>query len=623
MTTFSYRIPAIFSHITARPRGHLLINGVLVVLLAISSVLLGARPAFAAGTIAVNTTTDEFGAGAGCSLREAVQSANTNADFGGCVRSGTAPYTINLGAGTFALTITGANNDTNTTGDLDFLVSGISVSGAGAANTTIQQTTADRVLDFNPLIGANFSASLADLTVTGGNTNNTFGGGGIIYGDSNGGGTLTLNGVTVHGNTASNGPGGGIETSIRGNLVINNSTISNNVASKQGGGMDFFVSSPDQLMITSSTITNNRSNYATGSLDAGGGLHTHGGTVTIVRSHFVNNQASNNPLAPDSVAALTGSGGAIANSTSALTVSFSRFVGNTAIDGTAIFQIAGGSATANDNWWGVNSGPASGVLAGAVAPTATRWLQLRHAASPASIPVNSSTTLTADILGLNTGGTTAAANLTGLPPFPQPAGTIFSAPTLGTLSGEATQFVNGEASATYNAGATSGTGTALATADSQSEMASITLSPLAVMLETFSAEAQADQVLLSWVTATELNNRGFNIWRGLTPDAPDRQLNSTLIPSQAAGTMQGFSYTWPDQADLVPGTAYFYWLDAVDTANQIERYGPVSAVFGQPTAVTLQQLSAASRAAAPPLSWQWAATLVALAGALWVRRQLR
>lgn len=623
MTTFSYRIPSVFSHITARPRGQLLINGVLVALLAISGVLLGARPAFAAGTIAVNTTTDEFGAGASCSLREAVQSANTNTNFGGCVRSGTAPYTINLGAGTFALTIAGANNDTNTTGDLDFLLSGISVSGAGAASTTIQQTTADRVLDFNPSIGANFSASLADLTVTGGNTNNTFGGGGIIYGDSNGGGTLTLNGVTVHGNTASNGPGGGIETSVRGNLVINNSTISNNVASKQGGGMDFFVSSPDQLMITSSTITNNRSNYATGSLDAGGGLHTHGGTVTIVRSHFVNNQASNNPLAPDSVAALTGSGGAIANSTSALTVSFSRFVGNTAINGTAIFQIAGGSATANDNWWGVNSGPAAGVLAGAVAPTATRWLQLRHAASPASIPVNSSTTLTADILGLNTGGTTAAANLTGLPPFPQPAGTIFSAPTLGTLSGAATQFVNGEATATYNAGATSGTGTALATADSQSEMASITLSPLAVMLETFSAEAQADQVLLSWVTATELNNRGFNIWRGLTPDAPDRQLNSALIPSQAAGTMQGFSYTWPDQADLVPGTAYFYWLDAVDTANQIERYGPVSAVFGQPTAVTFQQLSAASRAAAPPLSWQWAATLVALAGALWVRRQLR
>jgi len=38
--------------------------------------------------INVNTTADEFGSGGSCSLREAVQSANGDADFGGCNSSG-------------------------------------------------------------------------------------------------------------------------------------------------------------------------------------------------------------------------------------------------------------------------------------------------------------------------------------------------------------------------------------------------------------------------------------------------------------------------------------------------------------------------------------------------------
>ena len=46
---------------------------------------------------------------------------------------------------------------------------------------------------------------------------------------------------------------------------------------------------------------------------------------------------------------------------------------------------------------------------------------------------------------------------------------------LGTLSGAGTQFVSGQASATYNAGATPGAGSADATADGQTVTASITV----------------------------------------------------------------------------------------------------------------------------------------------------
>ena len=61
-------------------------------------------------------------------------------------------------------------------------------------------------------------------------------------------------------------------------------------------------------------------------------------------------------------------------------------------------------------------------------------------------------------------------------------------------------------------------------------------------------------MLLTWETNSELENRGFNLYRGTSSGRPDRQLNQTLIPSQSQGNPGGFIYTWEDRADLVPGT---------------------------------------------------------------------
>ena len=607
----------------ARPAGRAWLSVLAAALLLAAGLLAPAAPAYAGGgTIAVNTATDEYNAGANCSLREAVQSANNNANFGGCTLSGAQPFTIILGAGIFQLTRAGANEDLNTTGDLDIRVSGTALVGAGAASTTIQQTTTDRVIDFNPQYDNGFSGSLSYLRVTGGFVGGILGGGGIIYGTNDGAGTLTLDGVTVDNNTATQGPGGGIASGSRGNLTIINSTISDNRASStssgQGGGVFFLAQGPgaEQLTINNSTISGNRAGRAAG--DAGGGVHASafGGATTIQRTHFVNNRAADTLRAP------TGTGGAIAHLNGTLNVSFSRFVDNVATSGSGIFQSAGGgSSTANDNWWGVNTGPSAGVLAGTAPPTATRWLQLRHSASPSTVPTNTSTTLTADLLGLNTGGSTAASNLSGLPLFPQPASVIFSNPVLGTLSGAATQFTNGQATATYTAGATAGAGSADATADSQMVAVSFNV-PLAVLLASFSAEGQADQVLIRWDTVSEMNNLGFNLWRGTSPNAPDTQLNASLIPSQAPGSTQGYSYEWTDQANLVAGTTYYYWLESVDAYGVTTRHGPVSATLVAPTAVTLGGLSASPGAAAT-VSWGLPALLTALGAAAalaWRRR---
>jgi hypothetical protein len=147
--------------------------------------------------------------------------------------------------------------------------------------------------------------------------------------------------------------------------------------------------------------------------------------------------------------------------------------------------------------------------------------------------------------------------------------------------------------------------------------------PLAVTLATFGASPSADHVLVSWETANEIDNRGFNLWRGSTPDAPSQQLNANLILSQAPGSAIGASYEYQD-FDVAAGQTYYYWLEGVDLSGATQLNGPTSATFQAPTAVSLSQLQASNGSGNPILGWfVLAAVLAALASfALWRRQRL-
>ncbi len=161
--------------------------------------------AYADGTIEVDTVADEFGTGADCSLREAIQSANTDSDFGGCTRTDTLPYTLELMAGEFMLSLPGANEDANATGDLD-ISTFLTIAGAGASDTIIQAgaiptAAIDRVI--HVLSGA--TVTIADVTIRNGATPTDGNGGGIA---NTGGSTLTLVNSVVRDNIAlGDGPG--------------------------------------------------------------------------------------------------------------------------------------------------------------------------------------------------------------------------------------------------------------------------------------------------------------------------------------------------------------------------------------------------------------------------------
>ncbi len=123
---------------------------------------------------------------------------------------------------------------------------------------------------------------------------------------------------------------------------------------------------------------------------------------------------------------------------------------------------------------------------------------------------------------------------------------------------------------------------------------------MAVTLAGFEAQQQGDAVQVSWETVSELDNLGFNLYRGVSPDGWERQLNDALIPSQAPGSSGGHSYTWEDRAGLVSGQTYYYWLEDLDVNGATTLHGPVSVEFSAPTAVTLGSVNAQGGAPALP-----------------------
>jgi CSLREA domain-containing protein len=202
-----------------------------VVIAAALTALAAASSAHAA-TITPDTTADVVGGDGKCSLREAISAANTDSGSGlpGECPAGSGADTITLPAGTYTLFIAGAREDQNTTGDLD-LRSNITLTGAGAASTTIDAAGLDRVIDI-PVDTA--SVRIEGVTLAGGrapdgtpgsngmpgadsSTPGTNGGlsrGGIGQAGEDGGGvrnagTLTLAAFMVTGNRAGTGGRGG------------------------------------------------------------------------------------------------------------------------------------------------------------------------------------------------------------------------------------------------------------------------------------------------------------------------------------------------------------------------------------------------------------------------------
>ncbi|MGI8609690.1 MAG: choice-of-anchor Q domain-containing protein [Candidatus Dormibacteria bacterium] len=248
-----------------------------------------------------------------CSLRKAVQFANSRRT-GGTI--------INLPAGDYVLTEpVPADADTAAGGDLELVVDGIQIVGAGAATTIIEQSHADahdvqdRVFDIQSTV------RISGVTVRGGTAvadpsyPGNVGGGILVYY-----GSLDLSNSVVTGNRAIlgsdpqavGGYGGGIALmgSFRPPSILHDVTISNNVADASGAGV--YASTPNTIY--NSTIASNHclslcdggGIYATSELhllndtidgnnaQRGGGLYSYSGPTSATNVTFSSN--SLNPI---------------------------------------------------------------------------------------------------------------------------------------------------------------------------------------------------------------------------------------------------------------------------------------------------------------------------------------
>lgn len=314
-------------------------------------------------TITVTTVVDELTANNQCSLREAIQAANTDSAVGGCP-AGSGDDRILLPGGVLLLTLAGANEDNNGTGDLD-IRSNLTLSGLGAATTIIDGNQLDRVLQIHP--GA--TVTVEHLTITNGQSpagaasssgrgEDGAAGGGILNA-----GNLTLRSVIVHNNrtgdggangfgsvTAANGgPGGGLFNSGALSLIFvqvsDNGTgqgsNGGNEASAGDGGDGGGIANTGTLTISDSWIDGNHTGQSGGGFTRramkggnGGGLFN-AGTVLVTASTISKNYTDagpNAPYPPGNVGASAGLGGGLYN-TGVFTATNSTISENRTADG--------------------------------------------------------------------------------------------------------------------------------------------------------------------------------------------------------------------------------------------------------------------------------------------------
>lgn len=262
--------------------------------------------------------------GGGCTFIEAITSAeNDNANGNGCV-SGSGADTISLsGNQVFSQGFSGNGNPYTAT---PFISSNITIEGNGNSITR-NFSTPDKFRLFALTTNSSAVLTLNNLTVTNGDL--PFNGGGIYVG---GGTVLNTNGVTIVGNSATNGFGGGIFT-FGGTVNLQNSFVRNNLASEGGGGIAGRrqTSSPfpfSTVIIENTVVSGN-------SAESGGGISSYGsGSLTIRGSSLQDNDAI-----------LQGGGLSASN----FVIEDSDISGNVASSGGGVFSVTGGNGSISDS----------------------------------------------------------------------------------------------------------------------------------------------------------------------------------------------------------------------------------------------------------------------------------
>ncbi len=101
-----------------------------------------------------------------------------------------------------------------------------------------------------------------------------------------------------------------------------------------------------------------------------------------------------------------------------------------------------------------------------------------------------------------------------------------------------------------------------------------TASPTVVELAQFKVIPGNKKVTVSWETAAEIDNAGFNIYRADSDPGKYTKLNTSLIPAEGSST-QGSHYEFEDSG-LKNRVTYYYILEDVDILGKSTYHGPIT-----------------------------------------------
>jgi len=237
-----------------------------------------------AATITVTTTADELNGDGDCSLREAVQAANTDAAADACPAGGGADIIV-IPAGTYELTSQLVLDD----------VEGVTLQGAGAASTILSGGDATRLVDVaaGGLVAEDLTFTAGAAGTENGGAIRSAGAASVVIASSvfdgnqarNGGavatgsGALEVDDSTFRENRAFldelNGNGGAISAE-GGSVEIRTSTFDANTAANVGGAV---VSGDAPVDVTDTAMSGNTAKF-------GAAIYSSFAPVTVVNSTF-------------------------------------------------------------------------------------------------------------------------------------------------------------------------------------------------------------------------------------------------------------------------------------------------------------------------------------------------
>ena len=97
--------------------------------------------------------------------------------------------------------------------------------------------------------------------------------------------------------------------------------------------------------------------------------------------------------------------------------------------------------------------------------------------------------------------------------------------------------------------------------------------PTNIVLSSFAAAVENNSVILNWVTETEPDNAGFNVFRSQHETNDFVQVNSSLIPANG-DAFSGATYEYTDQ--ITETGAYYYKIQAISLQDIRSFYGPIT-----------------------------------------------